>query len=132
MKRFSLLFDLYGLFAIMSSVDHEDATKLSRELVHDAGMDIEYLEPGEFLRLRTGKAIAKIGRTVLPLETVLLPDTPDHRRADFIISRSRKNYSGRDGSWYVDIKRPYQKRLPPPKSNGQNPDDDDLDPTQVF
>jgi hypothetical protein len=90
---------------------------------------IAYVEPGEFLRLRTSEAIAKIGRTVLPLETVLLPQDPDHRRAQHILNRSRANYSGRGDSWYVDIQRPYQKRIEPPKPKL---DDDDLDPTQVF
>ena len=129
-----LLKEIFGNVStfIAFNVAHDDATKLSHEYAYEAGLAIEHVEPGEFLRLRTGKAIAKIDRTVLPLETVLLPNTPDHRRGEQIINRSRKNYSGRGGSWYVDIKRPYQKRLEPPKPNGQKPDDDDLDPTQVF
>ena len=116
---------------ISFNVSHDDATKLSREYAYEADQDIEYVEPGEFLRLKTGEAIAKIGRTVLPLETVLLPQTPDHRRAEHIINRSRKNYSGQQNYWNVDIQQPNQKRLPP-KANTQKPDDDDLDPTRVF
>ena len=130
----NLLKEIFGNVSTFMAfnVSHDDATKLSHEYAYEAGQDIAYVEPGEFLRLKTGKAIAKIDRTVLPLETVLLPQTPDHRRGEQIINRSRRNYSGRGDSWYVDTQQPYQKRLPPPKSNTQKPDDDNLDPTQVF
>jgi TraM recognition site of TraD and TraG len=129
-----LLKEIFGNVSTLLAfnVSHDDAVKLAREYAYEAGGVMEYVEPGEFLRLRTGEAIAKIGRTVLPLETVLLPQNPDHLRAEHIINRSRKNYSGRQNYWNVDIQRPDQKRLPP-KANTQKPDDDDdLDPTQVF
>jgi hypothetical protein len=88
------------------------------------------LEPSDFLRLKTGEAIVKIGRTVMPLETVLLPQTPDHRRAQHIINRSRANYSGQGDSWYVDIKPLNNQKLLPPKRDKRA--DDDRDPTRVF
>jgi hypothetical protein len=127
----NLLKDIFGNVStfITFNVSSEDARKLAQEYSYEQGGQIDYVEPGEFLRLRTGEAIAKIGRTVLPLETVLLPQNPDHRRAQHIINRSRRNYSGND-SWNVDTRPPDNKQLPPKRD--KQDDDDDLDPTQVF
>jgi hypothetical protein len=132
----SLLKEIFGNVTtfITFNVSSEDARKLSQEYSYEAGNQIEYVDPGEFLRLKTGGAIAKIGRTVLPLETVLLPQTPDRRRAEHIINRSRQNYSmdGKGDIWNVEPIPPDNRQLPPPKSNTQKPDDDDIDPTRVF
>jgi hypothetical protein len=128
----SLLRDIFGnVFTFISfNVSHDDATKLSREYTHDTGVDLEHLEPDDFLRLKTGEAIVKIGKTVMPLETVLLPHTPDHRRAQQIINRSRRNYSmdGVDNMSSSDVKRTGKGiALLPLKGT-----DESIDPTEVF
>jgi hypothetical protein len=132
----SLLRDIFGNVTtfISFNVSSEDARKLSQEYSYEQGGQIDYVDSGEFLRLKEGEAIAKIGRTVMPLETVLLPQTPDHRRAQHIINRSRRNYSmdGAGGVWNVDTRPPDNRQLPPKRDAREDDDDDDLDPTQVF
>lgn len=109
------------------NVSHDDAMKLSHEYTYEEGVSMQSVPSGEFLRLKTGEAIAKIGRTVLPLETYLLPNDPDHMRAQQIINRSRRNY-GMNGTPEAHVKRPKQILLPP---KTQKPPED-IDPQRVF
>ena len=114
---------------ISFSVSHEDAVKVSHEYAYDVGAQVEYVEPGSFIRLRTGEAIGKIGKTVFPLRTILLPTEPHPEKVNFIINRSRKNYSN-GVSWESVRKNPSRPdtiQLPPP----QKPPDD-IDPQRVF
>jgi hypothetical protein len=126
-----LLKEIFGNVTtfISFSVSHEDAMKLSKEYAYDAGVEVQYIDPGEFIRLRTGEAIGKIGKTVFPLHTVLLPTEPHPEKVNSIINRSRKNYCN-GATWEENTKhqpRPDTIQLPPP----QKPPDD-IDPQRVF
>jgi hypothetical protein len=130
-----LLKEIFGNVStfIAFSVSSEDARKLSQEYAYDVGPDVEYVEPGEFIRLKTGQAFVKIGKTVFPLETYLLPTPPNPARVNEIIARSRRNYGqGGDGGggWSVQVKRP--PKLPPPKDDGKKDNGGDIDPQRVF
>jgi hypothetical protein len=108
---------------------HDDANKLSNEYAYEYGDTVEHTDPGDFLRLKTGQAIGKIGRTVFPLQTLLAPQDPDHRRAEYIIERSRKNYGrgGDEGSGRSADINPRPPKLPSPQK--QQPD---IKPERVF
>src|SRR6266446_1305437 len=128
-----LLREIFGNVStfISFSVSSEDARKLSQEYAYDVGANVEYVEPGEFIRLKTGQAFVKIGKTVFPLETYLLPTPPNPERVDEIIARSRRNYGqggDRGTGWDVKVKRPPTIQLPPPKKDNG----DDIDPQRVF
>jgi hypothetical protein len=131
-----LLKEIFGNVStfIAFNVSSEDARKLSQEYAYDVGATVEDVPPGEFIRLRTGEAIVKIGRTVFPLETYLLPTPPNPARVNEIIARSRRNYGqGGDGGggWTAQPKRPPQ--LPPPKKDdGKKDNGGDIDPQRVF
>jgi hypothetical protein len=124
-----LLDEIFGNVStfIAFNVGHDDAGKLSREYAYEVGIGVEYVDPGEFLRLKTGEAIVKIARTVFPMETYLLPKTADPRRGEYIIERSRRNYgkNGKPGAPEAKVKRP-DKILLPQKSP------EDIDPKRVF
>ena len=125
----NLLKEIFGNVStfIAFNVSHDDAAKLSREYAYQYGEQMHYVDPGDFIGLRTGEAIAKIGRTVLPLTTLLAPQEADHRRAEYIIERSRKNYS-QGGVWRTKEPEPL-KQLP---EHIIDNDDDDIDPGRVF
>jgi len=117
---------------ITFNVSYEDATKLSSEYAYEYGQQMEFVEPKEFLRLRQGEALCKIDRTVFPIETYLMPQQPDHRRAQAIIERSRQNY-GRGGGGNPGGNgggRPTP--LPKLPSSRGSANDPDLDPKKVF
>ena len=124
-----LLKEIFGNVStfISFSVSSEDASKLSQEYAYDEAGGIGFVEPGEFLRLRTGEAIGKIEKTVFPLHTILLPTEPQPEKVDFIINRSRKNYSN-GAKWEENIPPFEQRQLPPPKDD----EDEPPDPSQVF
>jgi hypothetical protein len=88
-----LLHAILGNVATLISfnVSHTDAVKHSHEFVF-AESGVEYVPPEDFLRLKTGEAIAKIGKNVLPLRTYLANEKPNHVRAKEIIERSRMKY----------------------------------------
>ena len=70
-----LLKEIFGNVTtfISFSVSSDDARKLSKEYAFEVGQDVDFVPPGEFIRLQTGRALGKIGKTVFPLETYLLP-----------------------------------------------------------
>ena len=119
----TLLEEIFGNVStlIAFNVAHKDATRLSNEYVYEHAGNIEHVLPDDFLRLRQGEAIVKIERNVLPVHVPLLPSTPNRKRADYIIDRSYQNYSHKQSSWYVDIKPPDIKRLPPKKNDDDDP-----------
>lgn len=126
-----LLKQIFGnVFTFIAfNISHDDATKLSHEFAYDYGDTVEYTGVGEFLRLRTGEAIGKIGRTVFPLSTLLAPQDPDHRRADYIIERSAQNYGkGNGGGSGASTGKGPTKTLPPPSQKQQK----DIKPERVF
>src|SRR4051794_18030162 len=65
----------------------------------------------EFVSLKVGEAIGKIGQTVFKLSTPLVPQQPNHRRAEYIIERSAQNY-GVGKKWEAEVKRPQRILLP--------------------
>jgi hypothetical protein len=123
----NLLKEIFGNVTtfISFSVSSEDARKLSQEYAYEAGGDVEFVPPGDFIRLQTGHAIGKIGKTVFPFETFLLPTEPNPEKVNFIINRSRRNYSN-GANWESNI-QPFdeRKQLPPP-------DDNPLEPGKVY
>jgi hypothetical protein len=88
------------------------------------------IAPQEFIRLQTGDAICKIDRTVFPLRTYLAPQHPDFERARQVIIRSRQNYAGRRGG--EPPPRNEQKGLPPKRPEDEPPEDESIDPFEVF
>jgi hypothetical protein len=48
------------------------------------------LPPEEFVNQKVGEAIGKIGETVFPLRTPLVPQTPNSRLSEYIIERSAR------------------------------------------
>jgi len=124
----ALLEEIFGNVTtfLAFNVSHRDAHKLSNEYFVDLGVEGEHVPPHEFQRLDVGQAIAKIGKTVLPLQTVLAPKDYDPARAEMIIERSRQNY-GNGANWEGKYKQPELKFLPPPEYP-----DEDIDPRRVF
>ena len=105
------------------NVSHPDAVKLSREYVFDSAGQAEYIPPEDFIRLKTGEALGKIGKSVFPLRTYLADQRPDFIRAKEVIERSRQNYG-----FFIREKASSQKTgsLKPAQK------DHDLDPSEVF
>jgi hypothetical protein len=101
------------------NVSHPDAVKLSREYVFDFAGEADYVPPEEFIRLKTGEALAKIGKSVFPLRTYLADKQPDFIRAKEVIERSRINYGVSDT--HVTQRKPIQKITP-----------QEADPSEVF
>jgi hypothetical protein len=77
---------------IAFNVSHVDASTFHQEFTVDLGGTIEYVPVEEFVALKVGEAIGKIGKTVFPLKTALAPQQPDFTRTKTVIERSRKNY----------------------------------------
>ena len=132
----NLLRDIFGnvLTLISFSVSSEDASKLSRDYIFENNGQVDGVPPTEFLRLKTGEAIVKIDKTVFRMSTFLLPSDYNEQRRDWIIDRSRQNYS-QGGKWKPDIRPPEPPRLPPKKDEDDKDDtfdDEDIDPRRVF
>ena len=130
-----LLKEIFGNVTtfITFNVSSEDARKLSQEYAYDVGGEVAFVDPGRFIRLRTGHALCKIDRTIFGLETFLLPTPPNPKKVQFIINRSQQNY-GNGADWEENIK-PIDERLQlpppnlPPNATGNN---EPLDPDKVF
>ena len=88
-----ILRDILGNAATILSfnVSYDDAKKLSHEYILE-GEEQQTIQPEEFLRLQTGQAIGKIGKTVFHLQTALMDKSPDPIRAKEVIEASRRNY----------------------------------------
>jgi hypothetical protein len=126
-----LLKDIFGnvLTLVSFNVSHDDAEKLSAEFTYQEGIEVKHIPSSRFLRLQTGEAICKIGKTVFPMQTFYLPSPPRPARVEYIINRSRQNYSN-GANWEVNIK-PFDERKLLSSPNGI-PDDDTLDPDRIF
>ena len=74
-----------------------------------------------------GEAIGKIGQTVFKLSTPLAPQQPNHRRAEYIIERSRQNY-GLHPQWEATVKR----RAPKLIASTSAEEAVDIDPQRIF
>jgi hypothetical protein len=126
-----LLDEIFGNVTtfITFSVAYADAQRLGQQYI----MDGNPLPPGHFVNQKTGEAMGKIGQTVFPLRTPLAPQSPNHRRAEYIMERSAKNY-GLGSVWEAQVKRQRPTiHLPPPKSdNGTKDDEPPIKPGSIF
>jgi hypothetical protein len=127
-----LLDEIFGNVTtfITFSVAYADAQRLGQQYIFDG----KPLPPENFVNQKTGEAMGKIGQSVFPLRTPLAPQQPNHRRAEYIMGRSAKNY-GLGSVWEAEVKRsraPIQ--LPPPKSDKfDRPDDEPpIKPGSIF
>ena len=92
-------------------VSGDDASKLSKELITQYNGEV----------LKTGQAYCKIGQNSFFMQTYLADQAPDHNRANYIISQSRRNYG-------VNAK----KEKPTETRKQKDFDDEDIDPSRVF
>jgi hypothetical protein len=102
------------------SVSAADAKRLSQEYVFEG----KPLPPQEFINLRTGQAIGKIGTNIFPLTTYLADRQPDVQQVKLVIERSRQNYASRGRQ------RPPENRKPPDRRALDEPPPPD--PDEVF
>jgi hypothetical protein len=107
--------------AIAFNVGATDARRLAREFVADADGRPMPLEPEEFLKLRVGEAICRIGRSVLRVSTLAPPKGGSEQVRREVIRRSRERFGSRPPGCNpgVDV------GTPRPGLNG-------LDPSEVF
>lgn len=134
----NLLAEIFGNVTtfITFSVAYADAMRLSQQYITNIGGDNKPVPEGEFVNQKVGEAIGKIGQNVFPLSTPLVPQEPNHRRAEYIIERSRQNYginasTGRPNSpkaWEAKVNRQEAKLLPEKPLKDEPP----IDPRQVF
>jgi len=92
-----LLHDILGNVHTLISfiISNEDAKKISPEYTYEeSDRRVRHLDSGEFVRLQTGEALVKIGMTIFPLKTILLPTQPHPGKVQYIMDRSRRNYGG--------------------------------------
>ena len=91
---------------------------------------LSYVDPGDFIRLRTGEAIGKIGRTVFPFKRFL------HRKSLImdglnILLNAQRKITGREVS--AGRKKPQEPpKLPPPKEYDDDDDNGTLTPKECF
>jgi len=115
---------------ISFSIANDDARKISQEYTYEEMGRVRHLDSGEFVRLQTGNALVKIGRTIFPLKTVLLPTQPRPGKVQFIIERSQRNYGG-GAEWEINIK-PFDERKQLPSPGQEYFEPEPLDPGKLF
>lgn len=103
--------------AIAFNVGATDARRLSREFVADIDGSPVPLEPEEFLRLRVGEAICRIGRNVVRIATPPPPPGGSDAVRDEVIRRSRERF----GSSAPKARRQQNGREDSPGLGGLNP-----------
>jgi hypothetical protein len=134
----NLLDEIFGNVTtfIAFSVAYGDAMRLSQQYMVNMGGLQKPLPEGEFVNQRVGEAIGRIEQTVFKLSTPLVPQQPNHRRAEYIIQRSAQNYglhsSSRSTTWEAKVKRADDPLLLPPKTKEKAEEKRPLDPNEVF
>jgi hypothetical protein len=125
----NLLAEIFGNVTtfITFSVAYADAMRLSQQYIMNQGGEMRPLPPEEFVNQKVGEAIGKIGQTVFKLATPLAPQQPNHRRAEYIIERSRQNY-GLHPQWEATVKR----RAPKLIAGKTAEEESFIDPSKVF
>jgi hypothetical protein len=122
---------------ITFSVAYADAMRLSQQYMMNIGGQMKPLPEGEFVNQRIGEAIGKISQTVFKLSTPLVPQQPNHRRAEYIMSRSAQNYGihasprstpRSSTQWEAKVKRQEPILLPSRPEEKERP----YDPEDVF
>jgi hypothetical protein len=114
---------------ITFTVAYADAMRLGQQYIMNRGGRSTPLPAEEFVNQKVGEAIGKIAQTVFPLRVPLMPQQPNHRKAEYIINRSAQNYGLHSYSrpmWETNVKRTEPKGLPE-KGSKQRPD-----PGSVF
>ena len=89
-----LLREIMGNVSTMVSfqVSSDDARKLSKEFIAQYNGEVISVTPEELLSLKVGQAFCKIGQHSFFMQTYLADQSPDHKRADHIVYRSRQSY----------------------------------------
>jgi hypothetical protein len=87
------------------SVSADDAKRLSQEYTYNG----KPIPRQEFIELRTGHAIGKIGTNVFPLSTYLADRKPDFNYVKLVTEHSRQNYAG--GRKRTPNNKPLEKRI---------------------
>ena len=90
-----LLKEIFGNVSTMISfnVSQRDASRLAKEFISEYNGEIIHVPEEEFLGLKVGQAYCKIGRHSFFMRTYLADQSPDFDRAQYIIGKSRQNYS---------------------------------------
>ena len=90
----NILAEIFGNVTtfIAFSVAYADAMRLSQHYIVHMGGQKRPLPTEEFVHQKVGEAIGKIGETVFPLRTPLVPQTPTSRLSEYIIERSARHY----------------------------------------
>jgi hypothetical protein len=104
--------------------------RLSQQYIVNMGGQKRPLPAEEFVNHKVGEAIGKIGETVFPLRTPLMPQTPNVCLTEYIIARSAQNYGLHSYSrkmWEAEVKRPDAPKLLPAQKHPP-----DIDPQRVF
>jgi hypothetical protein len=127
-----LLDEIFGNVTtfITFSVSYDDAGRIGQQYISDG----RPIAPAYFVNQKVGEAMGKIGETFFPLRTPLAPQAPNHRRAQYIMERSAKNY-GLGSVWEAEVKRSRPSlQLPPPQSDKFNKPDDEppIKPGSIF
>ena len=125
----TLLDEIFGNVTtfITFSVAYADAMRLSQQYIVTMGAEKKPLPTEEFVSQRVGNAIGKIDQTVFKLSMPLAPQQPNHKRANYIIERSAKNYGLHAYSrklWEATVQHQEPKQL---TGGSERPD-----PEQVF
>ncbi|HTP24988.1 MAG TPA: TraM recognition domain-containing protein [Anaeromyxobacteraceae bacterium] len=105
------------------NVSATDARRLSRELVGEIDGQPAPTDPQELLALKVGEAMVKIGRNVLPIRTLPVPESGISQVRDEVVRRSRSVY-GRPPNARPSVD--HHRTATAPTSL------DDLDPGEVF
>jgi hypothetical protein len=128
-----LLDDIFGNVTtfISFSVAYADAMRLSQQYIVNICGVKKPLPQEEFVDLKVGEAIGKIGQNVFKLSVPLVPQQPNHRFVEFVLERSARNYGlhghGRPKTPEANVKRPAQVLLPPKEETKKS-----KDASQVF
>jgi len=102
-------------------VSGDDANRLSKELITQYNGEVINVPSEKLLSLKTGQAYCKIGQHSFFMQTYLADQSPDHSRANYIISQSRRNYgvnAQQEKAEFIKTKKDF--------------DDEDIDPSKVF
>ena len=136
-----LLEEIFGNVTtfIAFSVAYADAMRLGQQYIVNSGNGKKPLPTEDFVDQKVGEAIGKSGQTVFHLTTPLMPQTPNHKIAEYIMRRSAQNYGLHSSAGRQDFsssgktgegnpKREELKRLPPKPPEDEPP----FDPTEVY
>ena len=136
---YDLLREIFGNVSTMIAfnVSQTDAARLSKEFVTEFNGQIINAQDEEFLSLKVGQAICKIGRHAFFMQTYLADQRPDFERARKIIERSKENYGVPPAEIeyepQIEDETKAGEKEPPPKKRSKADDIlKDIDPSKIF